>query len=349
MKRRHRILLIAPAILLFAGVGAGTYFWSFLRHRGGLEDDLAFYSEKIGEFQEVLDERSTTEQQLLEIASSTLGFSPELVDSSFRRGLRDLAVDAGLIEEEIVVTSPVVRGVKNPAVEAKISDFKNHLRSDFVQASDLYMVDAEIRGAGSFASVTRLLALAQSQPWIWSVRGFSLKPREGDATSFDIRVDVSTAFLPDLAPKLPNAEDSTPAEPTRPPIVDPTAEQVLAAEAIVSRNVFAPPPPKPEPIAIASAGGPPSEAPGGDVPAPSPAPPAYHEWRLTSISSSPTQGPLAWMINVRTGVGLLVSPGQSVLDATLIEAADERAVFRIGEQRFGLALDETLADRHLIE
>jgi hypothetical protein len=211
------------------------------------------------------------------------------------------------------------------------------------------MVDAEIRGAGTFASVTRLLALAQSQPWIWSVRGFSLKPREGQATSFDIRVEVSTAFMPDLAPKPANTEDAAPAEPTRPPIVDPTAEQVLAAEAIVSRNVFAPPPPKPEPIVIASAGGAPSEAPGGEAPAPPPPPPPYHEWRLTSVSSSPTQGPLAWMVNVRTGVGLLVSPGQSVLDAILVEAAQERAVFRIGEQHFSLALDETLADRHLIE
>ncbi len=349
MKLRHRLLLVVPALVLFAGVGAAAYFWSFLRYRGDLEADLTFYSEKIGEFREALDERSTIEQRLHEIAQSTLGFSAEQVDASFRMGLRDLAVDAGLIVDEIVVTPPVVRSVKNPAVEAKISDFRNYAKADFVQTPDLYMVDAEIRGGGTFTAVTRLLALAQSQPWIWSVRGFSLKPRDAQATSFDIRVDVTTAYMPDLAPKPSDADGSPPSENERPPIVDPTAEQVLAAEAIVSRNVFAPPPLKPEPITIATGPGQPGASTGGETLIPPPPPPPYHEWRLTSISSSPSQGVLAWMVNVRTGVGLLVSPGQSVLDATFVDAADERAVFQIGEQQFSLALDETLADRHPIE
>jgi hypothetical protein len=55
------------------------------------------------------------------------------------------------------------------------------------------------------------------------------------------------------------------------------------------------------------------------------------------------------MVNVRTGAGLLVSPGQSVLDATLEGAQEDSAIFRIGDERYSLALFETLADRHLIE
>ncbi|HZW10967.1 MAG TPA: hypothetical protein VFF69_13780 [Phycisphaerales bacterium] len=348
MKPTHKLLLLVPAILLFAGMGAMTYYMKFLRYKDKLESDLATYSSAIEGFKAALDERSTTEQKLLEVAQSTLGFTPDQVDSRFRDGLQRLARDAGLIVDEIVVTTQAGKPIKNPAVDQKVSEFRTVARSESIAMSDVYMVDAEVRGGGSFAAVTRLLALAQSQPWIWSVRGFSLKPRDAQAAAFDIRLDVCTAFMPDLAPPAASGAPATP-DSQPPVIVDPTAEQVLASGTIVSRNVFAPPPlPQSEPVTIAAA----TPQPVGNAPnssTPPPPPPPYHEWRLTSISSSPAQGSMAIMLNDRTGGALFLSPGQAVLDAVLVLAVQDKAVFQIGERKFSLALDQTLADRHPLE
>jgi hypothetical protein len=350
VKTTHKLLLLVPAILLFAGVGALTYYMKFLRYKGALEADLAKYTTAIEGFKAALDEQSTTEQKLRDVALSTLGFSPEEVDSNFREGLNRLAVDANLVTNQIVVTTQTAKPVKNPAVEAKVAEFRGLTKSDFIAMSDLYVLDAEIRGVGTFAAVTRLLALAQSQPWIWSVRGFSLKPRDAQASSFDIRLDVSTAFMPDLAP--PSASPTDPARPQpRPPaIVDPTAEQVLASGTVVSRNVFAPPaPPQTEPVTIGAASAQPPAVENAASTTPPPPPPPYHEWRLTSVSNSPAQGSIAIMLNERTGSAVFLSPGQALLDAVLVLAAPEQAVFQIGDQKYALALDQTLADRHPLE
>ena len=55
------------------------------------------------------------------------------------------------------------------------------------------------------------------------------------------------------------------------------------------------------------------------------------------------------MLNTRTGTARLLRPGEGILDAVLVEAETDRALFMIGEARFSLALNETLADRHRIE
>lgn len=356
MRSSQKVLLLAPMLLVFVGVGAAAYWASFLRYDEKLGADLDRYSRALEGYRDALDESSTTKERLAATAQTTLGFSAEQVDSAFRDGLRQLALDAGLVVDEIVVTTQPARPVKNPAVEARVEEFRR-VKSEVVAISDCYMMDAELRGGGTFPAVARLLALAQSQPWIWSVRGFSLKPRDKQATAFDIRIDVTTAFMPDLAAVKPAGEtgdgaggdgESGPSL----PIVDPTAEQVLATGTIVSRNVFAPPPPLPsEPVSVAEAAAPPGTAAASDPPAPNPPPPPppYHEWRYSGFTNSPVQGLLVFMVNVRTGAGLMVGPGERVLDATLVDAGEQRAVFAIGEQRYEIALDKTLAERHAIE
>lgn len=348
MRTSHKLLLVPILGLLFVGVGLGSYYFVFLRHKSGLEAKLTEYKDAIDGFKSALDEKSTTEQRLRDLAASTLGFSAEVVDSRARSALSRLARDAGLVSDDIVVTTQTARAIKNPAAEAKVSEFRKYAKAEFVEASDLYLMDAEVRGSGTFAAVTRLLALAQTQPWIWNVRGFSLKPRDSTASSFDIKLDLSTAFMPDLAPPKPDESARPPTE--EPPIIDPPASQVVATSEIVRRNVFAPAPPPPPPTVVAThTPAPTGGDPGQETPQPAPPPPPYHEWRLTGVSGSPSQGPLAWMLNVRTGAAVLLSPGQGVLDATLVLAKGDSAVFQIGERRYSLALNETLADRHQVD
>ena len=353
MKSSHKIILALVLTAVFVTTGGLVYFLHFYRHKEGLETELVTAQDGIEQFQSWLDGRASTEDKLNGIAATTLGFDAERVESRFRSGLNRMATSAGLVKDETVVTVKPITAVKNPAVEGRkvVAEFRRYQNDASISAPDLYTMGAQIRGSGSFESVTRLLALAQSQPWIWSVEGFTLKPKDNQATQFDITVDVTTALLPDLAPKESVDEVAARVEAEPPDILDPVAEQVAATAAIVERNVFAPPPPTPPDVVIADANpGTQSKTPAKAPPKkPSPPPPPYHEWRLTGLSGSPTQGRLAWMLNIRTGAAVLLRPGERVLDAVLISAAGEEAVFQIGEGEFRLALNETLADRHPVE
>ncbi len=350
MKLSQKLLLVPVLVVVFVAAGGLAYFLHFYRHKASLDAKYAASESALAGYREWLEGRPSTEEKLNEFVGRTLGFSGEVVDSRFRSGLSRMAVIAGLEKDKIVVTPKAsITMVENPTVDSRrgVADFKRFLSQDYISAPDLYIMEAQIRGSGTFDAVTRLLALAQTQPWIWSVRGFTLKPQDDWATMFDITVDVTTAFLPDLAPATSGATDA-PVDATQ--IVDPQAESVALIASIVRRNVFAPPPPPAEEIRITQGdsavevGANPD--PGGAPPA---LPPPYHEWRLTGVSGSPSQGRLAWMLNDRTGSAVLLSPGQGVLDAVLVKAEGSEAVFQIGEVRFVLALNETLADRHRLE
>lgn len=351
MKLSQKLLLVPVLVVAFVAAGGLAYFLHFYRHKASLDAKYAASEKALAGYREWLEGRPSTEEKLNEIVGRTLGFSGEVVDSRFRSGLTRMAEIAGLDKDKIVVTPKAsTTMVKNPTVEPRtgVADFKRYLSQDYISAPDLYIMEAQIRGSGTFDAVSRLLALAQTQPWIWSVRGFTLKPQNDSATMFDITVDVTTAILPDRAPA---ASGTAEAPVDAPQILNPPAESVASIASIVRRNVFAPPPPPPEEIKITQGdsavdvGANPD--PGGVQP---PAlPPPYHEWRLTGVSGSPSQGRLAWMLNVRTGSAVLLSPGQGVLDAVLVKAEGSEAVFQIGEVRFLLALNETLADRHRLE
>ncbi len=347
MKSSHKIALALVLAVVFLATGAIAYSMHFYRHKEGLESRLTTAQNGIESFKSWLDGRDSTDDKLNEIASTTLGFDAERVESRFRSGLNRMATSAGLIKDETVVTVKPITVVKNPTVEGRkvVAEFRKYQNDESISAPDLYTMGATIRGSGSFESVTRLLALAQSQPWIWSVQGFTLKPKDNQATQFDITVDVTTALLPDLAPPEPSDEAAARVEAEPPDILDPIADQIAATASIVARNVFAPPIPTPPDVVIADT---------TQAPAPTPvqtpkAKPPYHEWRLTGLSGSPTQGRLAWMFNSRTGTSVLLSPGERVLDAVLVAAEGGEAVFQIGESEFTLALNETLADRHPVE
>lgn len=347
MKLHHKILLVAVLVAAFISVGGLAYYLHFYRQKAALDEKYAS-SESAGQsFKDWLDGRPSTDQKLNEIATKTLGFNAEVVDSRFRSGLSRLANNAGLVEGKTIITPKgSMTAIKNPTVDQRsaVTEFKKHLSEDYITAPDLYIMEAQVRGTGSFQAVTRLLALAQAQPWIWSVRGFTLKPENNEASLFVITVDVSTALLPDLAPSAPNDGSDDGAGVESPGILDPSADQISAIAAIVERNVFAPPTPTPPGVFVDSghATAPPPDLDGGNPPS---TPPPYHEWRLTGVSGSPTQGRLAWMLNLRTGSAVLLSPGESVLDAVLLSAEGAEAVFQIGDGRFTLALNETLADR----
>lgn len=350
MKRAQAIILGLVLVVGMVATGGVAYYMHFVRHQGELQKELDGFQDAITRYQDWLDSRPPVREKLNSFAQATLGYDAEVVESRFRSGLNRMAASAGLVGDDTIVSPRgTLTPVRNPAVLQKVTEFRKFLNNDEISAPDLYVMDAEIRGSGTLESAVRLLALAQTQPWIWKVRGFTLTPQGNQSTMFDINVGVTTAVLPDLAPAEARAEGEGRAEVEPPAIQDPDAEHVLATAAIVERNIFAPPKPKPkpEPEVVATQTNP--DPPKNRTPKPRPAPPPYHEWRLTGVSGSPTQGMLAWMQNIKTGAAVLLSPGEGVLDATLEEADLDQVVFRIGETRYSLSLNETLAERHLLE
>ncbi|MCC7388222.1 MAG: hypothetical protein IT431_05595 [Phycisphaerales bacterium] len=353
MKSLHKAVLVPLLAVLFVAVGGLGYFLHFYRYKAKLDGQQATSETAVDQFREWLESRPSTDEKLREIAATTLGFSSEVVDTRFRSGLSRLALTAGLIEGDTVITPRgAPTAVKNPTAESRagsIAEFRDYLANESISAPDLYLMEATIKGSGSFDAVTRLLALAQTQPWIWSVKSFTLKPQDDEARMFEITATVTTALLPDLAPPAPESGDAPKPAIEAPEIKDPGADYILAVGSIVKRNVFAPPPPPPPEIQVTQASTDVIPSEGADPVTPPAPPPAYHEWRLTGLSGSPTQGRLAWMLNTRTGTARLLRPGEGVLDAVLVDAEAERAVFKIGDARYALALNETLADRHRVE
>ncbi len=348
MKHAKVILVGTVMIAAMLMVGGAAYYLHFQQHKGELLEELAEYQDGIARYQDWLDNRPSVDEKLNTFASATLGFDGEVVESRFRSGLNRLAASAGLVKDDTIVSPRgTLTGVKNPAVAQRVAEFRRFQNDDRISAPDLYVMEAEIRGSGTLDAAVRLLALAQTQPWIWNVRGFSLTPQGNQSTMFDISIGVTTAVLPDLAPADSRADVDARVEVEPPAILDPDPEHLAATVAIVQRNVFAPPRPKPAQADVVVTRAVP------DVSEPAPVrakpPPAYHEWRLTGVSGSPEQGMLAWMQNARTGAAVMLSPGEGVLDAMLEEAGAEQVVFRIGEARYRLGLNETLAERHLLE
>lgn len=341
--RKMVLWLIVPAMLLLA---AGVpYYLHYESHREKKLADLGKYQQSIEALRKNISKHEDNDARLAAYAQRTLGYDRETVDHRLREGLFALASDAGLITDDIIANAKAIRAIKNPAVSARVREFRRYASADFIVQPDYVVLDGEVSGTGSFDAVVRLLSLVQSQPWIWSVQSFNLKPHDSQGNMFDVRVLVSTIFMPDLAQTKPN-DDATGDEPPRaPPIVDPGQAVVAATSAIVERNMFAPPKPKPiepKPVVVTQA----PEKPTPAKPKPAPPPPPWHEWRLTAISESPVQGTIAWLLNSRTNTAKLLKPGQAVLGARLIEVKDDQAVFEIGDKRYRLGLNETLADRH---
>ncbi len=273
--------------------------------------------------EEQMEDEFRVRERLAERALSTLGASAEVVEHRFRTGLSAIAAAAGLRDVVVTQNRPVAEG--NPAARERVRDFTR----DQLRVADFYTVAGELRAKGTLEQVTRAIALAQAQPWVARVGSLTIRPESEDRQQFEVRMSVQTVVLPDVA------KDS---ETTPPVIVEPAEEAQRFAASVAARNAFAPP--KPEP--------PPRQPRQEERQADRPPPPAYDLWRLNAVVWAGGQAE-AWLVNVRSGEWRSLRPGEGVLDAVLVEAGGERAVFRIGEQAFQVLLNETLAQRQPVQ
>ena len=87
------------------------------------------------------------------------------------------------------------------------------------------------------------------------------------------------------------------------------------------------------------------------APPPAPAPPAapaavqnpapWAQWVLTGVASGPG-GPEVWLLNPGSGESRRLAVGESLHEVMLVAAAGEAAEFRLHEERFTVAVGQSL-------
>lgn len=282
----------------------------------------AWESRSLG-YERDLDEAARVRARLREIGGTTLGRTQEHVSHRFRTLLHELGVGGGL--SGVVVTEGRTAALPSPAGQYRLQG----LTRSAWRTNDFLVVNGEVRGLGPLESAGRVLALAAAQPWVHRISSFSVQPAGDDREWFDIRVSVATVILADLGP---GPEEAARALSPLPPGSE------AAWGAIVARNVFRLPSERAVEVADVPPAPPPVEDSG----------PPYAAWRVSGVIEGGS-GTLVVLLNLWSGQSLSVAVGERVLDALLVRAEGECAVFEIERMEFAVCLGQSLADRRRVD
>ena len=308
LRRHWRGLAIAGAGVVAGLVGYNTLYAApaaALRARTTSGLDTA------QSYNSAADRDAEVRERLRAVAATTLGRDADLVRHRLRTMLADLAEASGLDGVEVSERGP--ESVPSPTARAGVHGaLGKQLRS----RADFGLFHAEVVGTGTLEACLGTLAGVQAQPWAHRVRSFSIRPEDAQRTRFTLRIAVSTLYVPDLA-----GDD--------PP--DPAAPNIEGVLALAGTSPIRPPdpaaPPPPAPTSPTTAAG-----------------PAWNAWRLTGVIES-ASGVEVMLTRTDGGDWRTIHPGESILDAELVEASGERAVFLIDESRWVVSAGRTLAER----
>lgn len=324
LQSRKRLI---PAAALVGVALAGWYgYWAFYAQpRDRLRRELEAERTAAQGLQEILKDQKPLETRIKALAPTFLADKFDVLSARFRDGLARLAAGAGLAD--VVVEHGQPQDVGSILLNAK--GLPTELKRELRKTPDFEVVHGSLQGVGSLAQAYAALAGAQCQPWIHRVEGFSIEPVGKERERFKIRVNVATLLAPSWAWSNKGAPDLT---------VTPTTPAIAAlAIDLGGRNIFRQPP-----AAIAS----PAVVVASDTAAQS-RPVAfapYEEWRLTGVVRG-KDGPEAFFLNIKTNAKVSLLKGGRLLDATLIDAAGERAVIEVGGTRYEVTSGQTLSSR----
>lgn len=328
-------MLTSSALLALGG------WWGFVQYRAkpraAIEASLRDLNGAITRYDEELARGRRTAADLDALTRTSLAPTLDLADHELRRRLGALALERGLTEVEVQSKRPTsaispASSAREPKVLARQLDTQ----------IDFQAIEATLTGLGTLRSALTLVEQLRVQPWAHRVDAVSLRPMGKQRELVQLSATVHTLVFP-----------SRPGVDHRPPADAPLGPESLErVEQLAQRNVFAPlPPPAPEPPR-------PEPAPAVEA---APKQPPRHLWRVTGVVRRP--GPVweVWVANSRSGEHRVLTAGQRVLDATLVDVIDssagptinapairvlgDHAVFEIEGQRWLVAPGQTLADR----
>ena len=316
---RSRPIQFALIALVVLAVGFYLYNRWYSTPIAKERERMAQINAQIRAFGDATDAQYAARKTLKEIASTTLGKNDDVVKHRFRSLLSAVGEEAGL--SNVVVEHGQARAVENPASGERI---ETNIRRSLRERADFLVLRGQLVGIGPLEATIRAIAGAKAQPWVHRVEGFSIKPADKERTRYEVRVDVATILLPDLASDKQE------------PVLASLADLGTSGSGIVDKSVFKrPPPPAAEPD--------PKPTQTASKPRAKPKPP-YDDWRLTAII---TGGPSleAFMVNTKTNERRVLSEGGEVLGAKLVEAAGERAIFELDGTLYEVLNGQTLAAR----
>lgn len=322
MKRWIRPAILAVVCLIAVGAGWKGYRAFYADERDALIEETKGFRSTANAYEKELSKEKALRDRLAAIASTTLGKQFPRTEHRLRTGLSRVGLDAGLTD--VVVSSSAPEDQKSPAAIAKGMNLGMAKRLG--RSAAFSVVKAQVKGTGTLAQVLQALAMYEAQPWIHRVQSMSIRPVGRERDRFELKLDVSSIWMPDLAVDDPND----------PAIVSPGEAGVAAIAAIAGKNIFrVPPAPAPEQAVTQS---PPAERPRAE-----PAP-AWGDWKLTGVVSG-RRGLEALLLNTRSGDRLALPPGGVVLGATLVSGGGEEAVFELEGAKWRVRTGATLADR----
>ncbi|MFA6044388.1 MAG: hypothetical protein WC718_05340 [Phycisphaerales bacterium] len=321
LRGKLKVGAIIAAMVIGAWYGYTTVYAT---PRARLQESMNTELAAAQSLQETLKGEKEIKARIKAMGPTFLADKFDVLSARFRDGLTRLASTAGL--SEVVVEHGQPQGVSSPLLKAK--GMPTTLKRPLTKTPDFEVVHGSLQGSGTLEQAYAALAAAQCQPWIHRVEGFDLEPVGKERERFKVRINVATVLAPAwAAPAAGSAELAV--TPTNP-------ETLQLAAALSRRNVFRKPPPE-QAAAV-------QVARSGDPAAPAVAFVPYEDWRLTGVARG-KDGPEAMFLNTRTNAKVSVLKGGHVLDATLIDAADERVLIDINGARFELTSGQTLASR----
>lgn len=338
MSKRPPVFSDAGKIMLLrAGVAAAVigviwygYVAFYARPRAKLVKQIEETTLRADAIEETLSGQFEVADRARALSATALGSNLSEVSARFRDGLSRIAETSGL--KNVLVDHGEPREPQNPARAASgvSSWLKSQLRSS---GGDFQVLRGTVKGSGTLDQALRAIGLLQAQAWAHRIESVTLRSaatKEGQPARCEVSVEVLTMIPPGatateltitLLDERANAVISSIVSKDSLRRVLLTAEQTQREVTVVA----APPtgdankPQVPAPIAFAP----------------------YEEWRLTGIASGRT-GVQAFFVNIKNSQQVTVYRGGFVLDAVLIEASGEVAVFEIGGKRYELRNGQTL-------
>lgn len=314
MSRPIKLLLIGLA--LFSGVWLGyTKLLSrmYLEPRAALLQRIESTRTTLATYRKNRDDHQRVLEQLQQFIDRTLGGDLEAVDAKLRSRLWWLGEQANL--QKLSVVTFAMKPKESPAKSLFTGTANRPLQAEL----DFCELDSRISGECSFEQALQLIDSIEAEPWIKRIDQLKLDPRD-NGDRFSVTIHLTTFFLP---AKLPNPEHA--------PAV--TTSNLDRYAALVRANPFRLPPAQPasDRRNTAAATSEPAQFP-------------YQQWWMTGVTQSST-GAEIWLLNQQTRESRILRVGESLQDAVLVAASGDAAEFRMGDERFTIAVGRNLSDR----
>lgn len=316
MNRSLKLALIAIAAvagcwLLYAKVIKTMY----LVPRAEAVARIEQASRTLSDYRKSAADHTRVKKEIEQFVDRTLGGDLETVDHKLRTRLNRLAEHAHL-KGAAVGTSGAAKAKESPA-KSRFSGTNRALREEH----DFHELEAWASGTGTFEQVLQFIESIDAEPWIKRIDQLKLDPRD-NGQRFNVNVKLTTLFLPK---RTPNPQAAPP----------PKSGGAGRYAALLRSNPFRVPPAEDSP-AVAK-----------NTP-PAPAAFAYEHWILTGVAQNTNSSGNAveiWLLNSQTRESRTLAVGESLEECVLIDARGEVAEFRIGEQRFTVAVGANLGER----